>query len=905
MKAEPRMNPERWRRVDELLQLTLQRPPGEREQFLRQACGNDDALKNEIRSLLDAQAEAGSFLESPAVQVAVEALGFQSDAAASEDTSAPRESQTLALPSHLGRYRLLRRLGEGGMGAVYEAEQESPRRVVALKVIKYGFPTAELQRRFERESRALGRLHHPGIAQIYEAGTADTGLGPLPYFVMEFVRGQLLLDYVEGCHLDVRSKLELMLKICEAVHHAHQQGVIHRDLKPGNILVDPTGQPKILDFGLSRMTESDVYKTRQTDLGQLVGTLAYMSPEQVLADPMELDTRSDVYALGVILYELLAQRLPYTVGSKIHEAIQAIRETDPLPLGSINRYYRGDIETITAKALEKDKARRYGSAAELAADIRRYLADEPILARPASTTYQLQKFARRHKALVAGVAAVFVVLAAGIVASTWQAARATRERDRAAAAERNATIERDRALGAEKKASAAEAQALQERNRAIAEKQRADTEAATAKAVNDFLQNDLLAQASAATQSRPNSRPDPDLKVRTALDRAASQIAGKFEAQPLVEASIRHTIAGAYVDLGLILQAQQQQERVLELDRRSLGENNPETLSMMNDLAMLYQRQGRYAESESLEAKAIETRRRLLGEQDPRLLVEMGNLAFLYMNEGKFAQAAKLLTNVLKVQQGVNGETHPDTLFTMINMGMLYRSEGKYAQAEPIVAKVVQARTRMLGAEHPDTLASMSILAQVYQGESRYAEAESLFTKVLDVRRRVLGEQHFSTLVSMNFLADLYRTEGRDTQAEALYSQVLEGRRRVLGPEHPDTTRILAVLGQMRLEKGLYAEAEPLLREALIEQEKGSPGAWSRFDTESMLGAVLANQQKYGEAEPLLTSGYEGLVQRQATIPQASRAVVQRAGERIVHLYQNWGKPEEAAEWREKLLHPR
>ena len=897
------MNPERWQRVDNLLQLALQRPRGERDLFLRQACGGDDALEDEIRSLLDAQEEAGSFLEIPAVEVAVEALEFQQDNAASEGARAPMEGESRPLPFHLGRYRILRLLGEGGMGAVYEAEQENPRRIVALKVIKSGVPTSELQRRFERESRALGRLHHPGIAQIYEAGTADTDLGPLPYFAMEFVRGPLLLNYVDAQHLDSRRKLELMLKICDAVHHAHQQGVIHRDLKPGNILVDSSGQPKILDFGLSRLTDSDVYRTRQTDLGQLVGTLAYMSPEQVLADPTELDTRSDVYALGVILYELLAGCLPYPVSSKIHEAIHAIRETDPAPLSSVNRNYRGDIENIAAKALEKDKTRRYGSAAELAEDIRRYLTDQPIVARPPSTTYQLQKFARRHKALVAGMAAVFVVLAAGIVASTWQATRATRERDRAAAAERTATSDRDRALSAEKKASAAEAQALEERNRAVVEKQRADTEAATAKAVNDFLQNDLLAQASAATQSGPNNRPDPDLKVRTALDRAAAQITGKFEAQPLVEASIRHTIAGAYKDLGLIPQAQQQQERVVELERRSLGEENPETLSMMNDLAVLYQRQGKYAESESLETRAIETRRRVLGEQDPRLLMEMGNLAYLYVNEGKFADAKRLLTNVLNVQSRVNGNDHPDTLFTMSNLALLYRAEGKYREAEPLAGKVLLTRTRVLGTEHPDTLASMSILAQVYQGQGRYAEAEPLFTKVLDVRRRVLGEDHFSTLVSMNYLADLYRIEGRDSQAELLYSQVLERRRQVLGAEHPDTTKILSTLGQMRLEKGRSAEAEPLLREALSGQEKGSPGAWPRFDTQSMLGAVLTDQGKYSEAEPLLVSGYQGLIQRESSIPQASRSALQHAGERVVQLYREWGKPEKAAEWREKLLH--
>ena len=239
-------------------------------------------------------------------------------------------------PAQIGQYRILAELGAGGMGVVYQAEQEHPRRIVALKVIRPGWASPELLQRFERESDALGRLQHPGIAQIYEAGSADSGFGPQPYFAMEFVHGQSLRAYVEEHQLNTRAWLQIMVKICEAVQHAHERGIVHRDLKPGNILVDEVGHPKILDFGVARITDSDTHVTRQTDLGQLVGTLAYMSPEQVLADPLELDTRSDVYALGVILYELLAGRLPYTLSRKLHEAVQTIREADPAPLSSIS-----------------------------------------------------------------------------------------------------------------------------------------------------------------------------------------------------------------------------------------------------------------------------------------------------------------------------------------------------------------------------------------------------------------------------------------------------------------------------------------------------------------------------------------------------------------------------------------
>lgn len=268
-----------------------------------------------------------------------------------------------------------------GMGSVYQAEQENPHRIVALKVIKPGFVNGELLHRFEQEAHALGRLQHPGIAQIYEAGTADSGFGPQPYFAMEFIEGRTLIEFAEQRHLNLRTRLELTAKICDAVNHAHQRGIIHRDLKPANILVDEAGQPKILDFGVARVTDSDAEATRQTDLGQLIGTLAYMSPEQVQPNLLELDIRSDVYALGVIAYELLTGRLPYDTNRKaLHEVV--IQEADPAPLSPINRIYRGDVETIVAKALEKDRACRYASAADLAADIRRYLADEPIVGRP-------------------------------------------------------------------------------------------------------------------------------------------------------------------------------------------------------------------------------------------------------------------------------------------------------------------------------------------------------------------------------------------------------------------------------------------------------------------------------------------------------------------------------------------
>ncbi len=418
------METERWRRVERLYHSALELEEADRAEFLHQACGGDESIEREVISLL-AESETADFLETPALEVAARNL-----AASAMSADARR-------PATIGGYRIIRLLGEGGMGTVYEAEQQEPRRMVALKMIRLGLATPGRLRRFRQESQALARLQHPGIAQIYESNTADTGFGPQPYFAMEFIRGLPLRQYAEAHQLATRQKLALMVKVCEAVHHAHQRGLIHRDLKPGNILVDEAGQPKVLDFGVARVIEADsqegeIPDTMQTGVGQIVGTLAYMSPEQVAGDPLEMDTRSDVYSLGVILHELLSGQLPYEVNHRpLPEAMCAIREEEPALLGSISRVYRGDIETLTRKALAKDKTRRYASAAEFGADIERYLNEQPIAARRPSAGYQLQKFARRHRAGVAIGGLVAVALCAAMVSVAWEARIARQERDRA------------------------------------------------------------------------------------------------------------------------------------------------------------------------------------------------------------------------------------------------------------------------------------------------------------------------------------------------------------------------------------------------------------------------------------------------------------------------------------------
>jgi eukaryotic-like serine/threonine-protein kinase len=981
------MENRRWAAIESLYQEALEHEPAERSAWLRQACGDDTVLFKEVESLL---ACADANLSNPAARPGLARLWNHiagspdidsqalSDAAADDCVASAATGMTSALPSNIGPYRILRLLGEGGMGIVYEAEQEHPRRTVALKVIRSGLSDPKVVRRFEHELLALGRLQHPGIAQIYEAGTADNGFGPQPYFAMELVRGQPLLEYADEHQLTTRQRLELMARVCEAVHHAHQRGIIHRDLKPGNILVDETGQPKILDFGVARAIDSDARMTHQTDLGQIVGTLAYMSPEQVLADPLELDTRSDIYSLGVVLYQMLANRLPYKVSPRLPEAVRTIQEEDPTPLGTLSSAYRGDIETIVAKALEKDKIRRYSSAAELGADIRRYLHDEPIMARPASTIYQLQKFARRHKALVSGLAAVFVVLIAGILTSTREAVRANKE-------------------------------------------------AETSRAISDFLQNDLLAQASAANQAQPNTEPDPDLKVRTALDRAAARIAGRFNRQPEVEAAIQETIGQSYLDLGLFPEARSHLQRALDLQRQVWGPKNPitlkamsrigyvaflqgnfpeaeallgrslevqkrilgpehlDTLSSMNYLANVYWAEGKYPQAEMLHTQTLEIRRRVLGPEHPDTIASMNNLGIVYDEEGKYAQAETLYSQALEILRSVSGPEHPRTLMSMSNLAVVYDEVGKYEQAEALDTQILEIQRRVLGPEHPDTLMSMHNLAVVYSAEGNCARAEQLNRENVEIRRRVLGPEHLDTLMSMHNLADVYLAEGKYAPAEALYSETLalqqrvlgaehsntldsmtglaaayasrgkytqaEGlfiqnldvRRRVLGPQHPAFLTTVSALASMYQQEGKYAqaeiyatqalagrrktlgsndvdtmvsaadlalafqsqgkftEAEPLAGQSLAFYRMKQPGDWQRFRAESLLGASLAGQKKYAEAEPLLLEGYEGMTARKDKIPVPDWYYLDLAHGWIAELYGAWGKPKKAAEWSRSL----
>jgi non-specific serine/threonine protein kinase/serine/threonine-protein kinase len=826
----------------------------------------------------------------------------------------------------IGHYHLLQKIGEGGMGEVWLAEQKEPvRRRVALKLIKAGINTREIIARFESERQALALMDHPGIAKVLDAGSTSQGA---PYFAMEYVAGDPITVYSDHHRLSTRERLELVLRVCEGVQHAHQKAIIHRDLKPSNILVtevDGRPAPKIIDFGVAKaLSQKLTADTMFTRVGALVGTPEYMSPEQASSSGEDMDTRTDVYSLGIILYELLAGAPPLDLRKiAFEEFLRRLREeeppkpstkirtqdpatsmetarkrqTDPVALA---REMRGDLDAIALKALEKERARRYGSPSDLAADIGRYLRNEPVLAVAPSAAYRARKFARRYRAALATAAAFVIVLIAAAGISIRQSILATEQRNRA------------------------------------------DREAAVAQAVSDFLQNHLLAQASAATQSGPGAKPNPHLEVRTALDRAAARITGKFDRQPDVEAAIRDTIGRTYLDLGIYPEAKIQLERALELRRRVLGPEDPKSLQSVNRLARIDWQEGRYNEAEKLLTDLLAVQHLRLGAEHPATLISMNGLALVYHDQGKNAQAEALDSQVLEIRRRVLGAEHPDTLNSVNNLANVYMSEDKYAQAEALYQENLSSRRRVLGAEHPETLNAMNNLGGTYYTEGKYPQSEALREQALEIQRRVLGPEHPDTVFSMGNLAEVYGVEGKYAEAEELFSKTVAISRRVLGPEHPFTLFVLSGVGQMYqregkytlaetyaaqalagrrhalgsqnagtwasagdlalayLSEGKFAQSEPLVREALEFNRKEQPDDWERFRVESLLGASLAGQKKYAEAEPLLVEGYEGLLARKDRIDVSKLRNLDEALKRLGQLYEAWGKPEQAAEWRKK-----
>jgi serine/threonine protein kinase/tetratricopeptide (TPR) repeat protein len=667
----------------------------------------------------------------------------------------------------IGRYKILEKVGEGGCGVVYVAEQTEPvRRRVALKVIKLGMDTKQVVARFEAERQALAMMDHPNIAKVLDGGATDNGR---PYFIMELVRGIKITDYCDQANLPTKERLDLFIQVCHAIQHAHQKGIIHRDIKPSNILVtlnDGVPVPKVIDFGIAKATEGRLTDaTVYTQLHQFIGTPAYMSPEQAEMSSLDIDTRSDIYSLGVLLYELLAGRTPFDSQELMSLGIdamrKAIREKEPVRPSTrlatlqgdeltttakrraveaprLIHLLKGDLDWIVMKCLEKDRTRRYETANGLAADLKRHLNDEPVVARPPSKLYEFQRTVRRHKVGFAAAAAIMLALSGGVVVSAWQAVRARQ---------------------AEKLAKDRLAEVGKERD--AKELARRDAEA-----ISKFL--------SEVFQSPDPARDGRTITVAETLDKAAKKLESDLVSQPARRAKLQATLGSTYYALGLYREAMALQEKVRDYDLATFGPQHPETLTALHDLASSYFDAGPQDEALRLREKVLMLRREVLGPEHPDTFFAMQDLAVSYNAAGRREEALKLREEVLTLCRKVLGPEHPNTVLAMHELAGSYLDAGRWVEALKLWEEVLALRRKVNGPEHPQTLAAMFNLAVSYDAAGRRDEALKLREEVLPLFRKVLGPEHFNTLVAMTSLASSYGAAGRGEEALKLWQDAEE-----------------------------------------------------------------------------------------------------------------------------------
>ena len=761
----------------------------------------------------------------------------------------------------VGPYHLVRRLGEGGMGEVWLAEQKEPvRRRVALKLIKRGMNTREALVRFDSERQALALMDHPNIARVFDAGATLDGA---PYFVMEYVSGIPITHYCDQHRLSTRERLEAFAQVCEGVQHAHQKAIIHRDLKPSNILVgevDSRLVAKIIDFGVAKaLSQKLTAETMWTRAGALVGTPEYMSPEQASSSGEDIDTRSDVYSLGIIFYELLAGTPPLEIRQlTLEEFLRKLREEEPArpstkistgdPATSTDvarkrqtdpqmlaRQLRGELDSIALKALEKERSRRYASAADLVADVRRFLNNEPVLAVPPSLIYRARKFSRRHRAALATACAFALVLIAASVVSVRQSIRANRE-------------------------------------------------AAASQRVVDFMTK--MFKIADPSEARGNS-----VTAREILDNASKNIDTGLANDPQLQGRMMSVMGIVYETLGLFKEGEPLLRHAVEVRQRTLGVRNKDTLQSMYDLSVLLGTEGKISEAEKLCRDALDGRKAVLGNENPETLrtkewlgwllflqgkfpdaeklyrevidvaepklghdaeltkTGMNRLGIDFIEEGKYPDAEKILRDVLATDKRLLGSNDKDTLGAMVNLASVLEKENNLPEAEQLERTAYQAFLQGWGPEHPRTTMTMEDLATTLHHERRYAEAEKLLREALAVERKRWGSENPSTLLTAGNLADLLTDEGKYPEAESLLRQTLEAKRKIMGPEHPSTLVALDELGKVLQKERRYPEAEKTYRDTLDGRSRvlgaGHPDTAA---TAYGLACVLALQGKRDEA---------------------------------------------------------
>jgi serine/threonine protein kinase/Tfp pilus assembly protein PilF len=781
----------------------------------------------------------------------------------SETTSTAAFSSSPSIT--IGGYRIIREIGAGGMGVVYEAEQQQPRRLVALKVIQGArLLEEESLKLFERETQALARLKHPGIASIYECGRTPDGRH---FFAMELVRGDTLEVYLHKSTESgpitparLRERLAIFRKISDAITYAHQRGVIHRDLKPSNIIVqrefdntDSNADPhvpgiKILDFGLARITETDLaVATVGTEIGKIQGTLPYMSPEQVRGNPDEIDVRSDVYSLGVILYEMIAGRRPYDVHrAMLHEAARIICETQPDPISkswSGTKRLDKDIETIVGKALEKEAPRRYQSVAALTDDVSRFLSGQPILARPPSAIYQLRKMAVRHKFGFAFTALLLVLVAASAIGMSVQAARIARERDRA------------------------------------------NREAKISQQISEFL-------ISLFQVSDPVEGKGKDVKAREILDVGSARIAGELKDQPEIRATLFDTMGVVYRNLGLYDKATDLVQAGLAIREQELGKDSLETAGSLDNLGALKLNMADFDAAETLMREALDIRMKKLGPESASVAESYDNIGSVQFEKGNWRKCEELFRQALAIRKKALGEDSLEVADSLNNLAMVLNYEDKFTESEPLHQEAISIRQKHLGPTHPLVAQGINNLAMVYLRTKNYASAEKLLQEALSINRKVFGDTHPEISANLNNLALLNLEWKRLPQAEDLYRQVIALNQKNLGENNPALAEPIQSLGVVLTQEKKFPEAEDCLKKAIsLKRLRFQESHWQIATTKNLLGACLVDEKKFKEAEPLLEQSYAIIKKEFGMKHDRTR----RAASRLINLYDAIGKKDRSA----------
>ncbi len=806
-------------RVAVIFAEAIQLSAGERSAYLERACGADEELGRRLERLLKAHDQAGDFLEQPAPDAVPEGKAEISVGEKPGD--------------RIGRYKLLQQIGEGGCGVVYMAEQEQPvRRRVALKIIKPGMDTKNVMARFEAERQALALMDHPNIAKVFDAGATESGR---PYFVMELVRGVKITDYCDRKSLSTEERLSLFVQVCRAVQHAHQKGIIHRDIKPSNILVTTTeggsALPVMIDFGIAKATTNQrlTDKTLFTAFEMLIGTPAYMSPEQADLSGVDVDTRTDVYSLGVLLYELLTGSPPFDGGSLmkagLDEIRQIIRERDPdqpsMRLSTMAaadltttaqhrqsappaliRSVRGDLDWIVMKALEKDRRRRYETANGLALDVERYLANEPILARPPSKLYKLQKTVLRNKLLFVGIGVIALLLVVSLIAVAASLARERRSR------------------------------------------REAEDASAKSQQVTKFLEDMLNGVAPSVALGRDTTT------LRAILDQTAERVGKEMTNQPAVEAELRTLIGRLYREIGNFDRAEEMHRAALAIDRKLFGPNSPEAAASLNDLALALMAKNKPSEAEGADREALAIRRRLFGNENADVATSLNDLSAVYRQLGRLAEAEPMAREALAIRQKLFGNEALEVADSLRNLSIILGDEGKWDEAEAMAREVLAIRLKLLGSEHPWVAYSLDDIAWAAGANGKLDEAESLERESLAMRQKLLGSEHPDVGKALYSVGDRMRQRGNLDGAYSSLSAALSIQRKGLDKDNPDLFETMRSLGSTLEGEGKMAEAEQMHREALAgwrnRGEIETPRALYALDC---LGSTLEAEGKLAEAE--------------------------------------------------------